>query len=182
MKTKLRFLTAVFSAAALVAATNPALAQDKDKTKGHGNPHQQQQNQQKPDHGPGSAKVKGHKHVSGKNLLGDKIKKNGEHKLQDHDKFSAYADVSNGKVTGVKVKHADRGDVPVTKYKSSKQMAMAVRGDGTYLAQYGQVVTLWIGYAYIDDWGEEIIYWFPVDVVLDGDMGAIDYVDVEYYG
>jgi hypothetical protein len=181
MTSKLRFFTAVLSAAALVAAANPALAQDKDKPKEHGNPRQELQQQK--ERGPGSAKVKGHKHVSGKNLLGDKIKKNGSHKLQDHDKFSATADVSNGKVRGVKVKHAERGDVQVTKYKTTKQMAMDMtRGDGTYLAQYGNVVTLWIGYAYIDDWGYEVIYWFPVDVVLDGDMGAIDYIEVEYYG
>ncbi len=182
MKRKLRSVTALFSAAALVAAANVALAQDKgkDKPKDPGNPQHQQQDKER---GQGKAKVKGQKHQSGKNLLGDKIKKNGSHKLQDHDKFTATADVSNGKVKGIKVKHAERGDVQVTKYKTTKQMAMNTsRNDGTYLAQYGTVVTLWIGYAYIDDWGYEVIYWFPVDVVLDGDLGAIDYIEVEYYG
>ena len=181
MKSKLRFLTAALSTVTLVAAANVALAQDrgKDKPKDPGNPQKQMQDKER---GPGKAKVKGHKHQSGKNLLGDKIKKNGKHKMQDHDKFSAYADVSNGKVKGIEVKHSERGNVPVTKYKTTKQMAMNSRNDGTYLAQYGSVVTLWIGYAYIDDWGYEVIYWFPVDVVLDGDIGAIDYIEVEYYG
>jgi hypothetical protein len=43
------------------------------------------------------------------------------------------------------------------------------------LAQDQYVGTMWIGYAYIDDYGEEIIYWFPYDMILDGDTGAIDY-------
>jgi len=41
-------------------------------------------------------------------------------------------------------------------------------------------VALWIGYGYIDDWGVEIIYWFPVAWILDGDAGAIEYYDDGY--
>jgi hypothetical protein len=37
---------------------------------------------------------------------------------------------------------------------------------------------VWIGYSYIDDYGNEVIYWFPYDMILDGATGAIDYVPV----
>ena len=33
---------------------------------------------------------------------------------------------------------------------------------------------------YIDDDGYEDIYWFPVDVVYDGDAGAVEYDDYYY--
>ncbi|HKQ62845.1 MAG TPA: hypothetical protein VJS92_16250 [Candidatus Polarisedimenticolaceae bacterium] len=159
MMRRLQFLAACLAVVGLVFA-GTASAQGKGK-------------------GPGAAKAKSHKHVSGKNLLGDKIKQNGHHKLEDHGKFSSSVDVSNGKIAGVKVKHADKGDVPVTKYKTTKKMAEGPRS-GAQFASYQQaqyVVTLWIGYAYIDDWGEEVIYWFPVDMIIDGDYGAVEYYE-----
>jgi hypothetical protein len=36
--------------------------------------------------------------------------------------------------------------------------------------------TVWIGYAYVDEYGDEEIYWFPYDLILDGDTGAIEYI------
>ena len=36
----------------------------------------------------------------------------------------------------------------------------------------------WIGYAYIDDWGDEVIYWFAYDMVYDADIGAVEYIPV----
>jgi hypothetical protein len=174
MSKRLRLLYAIVTAAGLILAAGRVWADPKDKPN---NPHGQQDKA----HGQGNAKS--HKHVSGKNLLGDKIKQNGHHKLQDNGKFSAYADVANGKVTGVKVTHADKGDVPVTKYKSTKKMASRELGKAQiYLAQYGyddSTTTVWIGYAYIDDYGDEIIYWFPVEMVADGDAGCVPYDD--YY-
>jgi hypothetical protein len=123
---------------------------------------------------------KAHKHKSGKDLLGDRVKKNGSHKLEDHGKNSATAEVKDGKITGVKVKHADKGDVPVTKYKSNTKMASGPATSRYQLASLGlapaqYVGTMWIGYAYIDDYGDEIIYWFPYDMIYDGDTGAIEY-------
>jgi len=173
MLKKLRILYATATILSLVAAIGRAMAAPKEKDK-PGGPHEPKGQQQE--------KAKKHKDVSGKKLLGDKIKHNGRHKLEDHGKFTASVDVTNGKVGGVKVKHADKGDVAVTKYKSTKQMAAGPSaGGGVFLAQYGStVVTLWIGYAFIDDWGYEVIYWFPVDMVIDADYGAIPYDD--YYG
>jgi hypothetical protein len=34
----------------------------------------------------------------------------------------------------------------------------------------------YIGYSYVDDYGNEEIYWFPVEVIYDGDTGAVEYV------
>ena len=36
--------------------------------------------------------------------------------------------------------------------------------------------TTYIGYSYYDDYGDEYVYWFPYDMILDGDTGAIEYV------
>jgi hypothetical protein len=164
-----RSLAAAITALGLIAASGSVLAAPKDK------PDTEQEKVK------GQGKAKQAKNKSGKALLGDKIKKNGSQKLEDNGKFTASADVESGKVKGVSVKHADKGEVPVTKYKTTKQMASR-SAEGIHLAQYGYdtVVTLWIGFAYIDDWGYEVIYWFPVDLVIDGDYGAVEYYD--YYG
>ena len=94
----------------------------------------------------------------------------GEHKV--------FVQVSNGKVAGVNVKHSKKGDVPVKKYKTKKKM---VQADGILLAsytlvQYQDIGMTYIGYSFIDEYGDEQIYWFPYEMILDGDTGAIDYV------
>jgi hypothetical protein len=170
---RFRFLAATLAMLAMIAMGGSAFA-GPPKDKGSKQDHQ----------GKEQGKAKGRKNVSGVDLLGDKLKHNGVHKLQDHGKFSADVDVSNGKIAGVRVKHAERGDVPVTKYKSTKKMAdRPMRKELHFASQaYAQdYVTMWIGYSYIDDYGEEIIYWFPIDMILDGDAGAIEYYDDEGY-
>ncbi len=117
-------------------------------------------------------------HHNGQQLLGEKIKSNGHHVIHRKGDYTASVEVKDGKVARVHVKHAKKGDVAVTKYKSSKKIA---RADGIQYASL-QVVqaqylgTTYIGYAYIDDFGFEEIYWFPYDMILDGDTGAIEYV------
>jgi hypothetical protein len=141
---------------------------------------------EKPDHADKAGKAdkpmhgKKQEHKSGKSLLGDKIKQNGKHKLETHGKNTASADVKDGKITGVEVQNADTGNVPVKKYKSTQKMAS--NGESRYqLASAGlapaqqYVDTVWIGFAYIDEYGDEIIYWFPYDMVYDPYTGAIDY-------
>jgi hypothetical protein len=162
----------VVAVVGLVAVSSSAFAAPKENKQ---NPHQQGGNKggDKPNHGQ-------QKHVSGKDLLGDKVKTNGKHKLEDHGKFSAFANVSNGKITGVNVRHSEKGDVHVTKYKSNTKMAQrptsGIMLASRFLAQSQYVGTTYIGYAYIDDYGDEVIYWFPYDMILDGDTVAIDYV------
>jgi hypothetical protein len=165
----LRSLAVVVAVLGLVVVSGSTFGAPKENKQ---NPHQQG--------GDKPSKQGQHKHVSGKDLLGDKIKTNGKHKLEDHGKFSAIANVSNGKITGVNVKHAEKGDVPVTKYKTNQKMAQrptsGIMLASRFLAQSQYIGTMWIGYGYIDDYGEEVIYWFPYDMIYDGDTGAIDYI------
>ena len=129
--------------------------------------------------GQDKPKKKEHHH-SGKDKLGDKIKQNGNHVIDKHGDNTVSVDVKDGKVAGMKVKHAKKGDVPVTKYKTSKKMAAAdaihMVAYDTMLAQAQSLGTTYIGYSYIDDWGDEQIYWYPYEMIYDGDTGAIEYV------
>lgn len=171
----LRLLTILFAALGLAAVNGNLLAQPKDKEKGKD---RQEQRDTKGPQGAKEKKAKKHKHENGKNLVGDKIKKNGKQKFHEHGKNSAFVDVKDGKIAGVSVQNADAGNVPVTKYKTNKKMADAssygMVPASMQLAQY--MGTTWIGYAYVDEYGEEVIYWFPYDMIYDGDTGAIDYV------
>ena len=83
------------------------------------------------------------------------------------------------KIKGVNVNHADKGNVPVTKYKTTKNMAALATSEsplGSLVPVQSQDMgTVWIGYGYIDEYGDEYIYWFPYEMIYDGDTGAIDY-------
>jgi hypothetical protein len=117
-------------------------------------------------------------HHDGKKLLGDKVKTNGTHELDKKGDYTTSVDVRDGKIAGVHVKHAKKGDVPVKKYKTNKKMVQADRPHfvNASLAQDQYLGTVWIGYAYVDEYGVETIYWFPYDMILDGDTGAVEYV------
>jgi hypothetical protein len=105
-------------------------------------------------------------HHNGKQMLGQKLKSNGSQPLDKKGKNTITADVKDGKIAGVHVKHATKGDVPVKKYKSKSKTMPAQDSLGI----------VWVGYAYIDEDGYEEIYWFPYELILDGDTGAIEYV------
>ena len=82
--------------------------------------------------------------------------------------------------SGMHVKHDKKGELPVRKYKTKRKLAQA---EGLHYASFVQVQvqdqylgTTYIGYAYYDDFGDEYIYWYPYDMILDGDTGAIEYV------
>lgn len=126
----------------------------------------------------------GKKHHAGQKLLGNKIHQNGKHELHKVGEHTVSANVSKGKITGVTVGHRTKGAVPVRKYKTDKQMAQAnyrymAAGTGMVadatLAQL-QYVTVWVGYAFYDEYGDEYIYRFPVDAIYDGDTGAVWYI------
>jgi hypothetical protein len=118
-------------------------------------------------------------HHDGQQLLGENVKTNGHHAIHKKGLYTASVEVKNGKVAGVHVKHAKKGDVPVKKYKTDKKMAQADRHlqyASFPLAQAQYLGTVYIGFAYVDEYGVEEIYWFPYDMILDGDTGAILYV------
>jgi hypothetical protein len=160
-----RYLVAILTVIGLIAMAGSADAQGKDKGKGKGK----------------------HKHFSGQQLLGDKIKHNGNHVIHKNGKYTTSVAVKDGKVASVHVKHSEKGDVPVKKYKTTKKMAMK-RGEATgfslvsypgVLAQVQDLGTTYIGYSYIDDYGDENIYWFPYEMIYDGDTGAVEYVPLD---
>ena len=127
----------------------------------------------------------GKKPHAGHELLGKKIHQNGKHELHKVGAHTVSAHVSKGKITGVTVEHRTKGAVPVKKYKTDKKVVqtnspyfvMADTGTMTdaTLAQL-QFVTVWVGYAFYDEYGDEYIYWFPVDLIYDRDTGAVLYM------
>ena len=90
--------------------------------------------------------------------------------------------VKGGKITGVTVTHAEKGNVPVKKYKTTKKMVEEQTGGlqrvAFVVAQVEYLGSTWIGYAYYDDYGYETIYWYPYDMIYDGDTGAIEYIPI----
>jgi len=130
--------------------------------------------------GPAAAKSK-HEHHSGKELLGDKVKTKGDHVIEHKGPHTVIAHVAdNGKITGMSVKHDKKGELPVKKYKTTKKMAetggLRFASYSGLLAQAQSMGTVYIGYAYIDDYGDEQIYWWPYEMIFDGDTGAIEYI------
>jgi hypothetical protein len=163
--------TALAAALAVPTLTGTALAQKDKEQKG-----QKEQKEQK-EHGA----KKHHDHHDGKQLVGEKIKHEGRHEIDHKGDYTAAVDVKNGKIAGMHVKHSKKGDVPVKKYKTNKDMAKESGGFKTtaFIQTQAQYLgTTWIGYAYVDDFGNEEIYWFPYDMILDGDTGAVEYIPV----
>jgi len=121
-------------------------------------------------------------HHNGQQMLGERIKTNGNHVIHKNGKHTVSAEVKNGKIAGVTVKNDKNENVPVKKYKTTKKMTElmdAANGSQhvSFLSAQDQYIgTVWIGYAFIDEYGNEEIYWFPYDMILDGITGAVDYV------
>ena len=163
--TPTRMLALSIASTALIATGLPAGAAPKDNGK---EPKEQHE-----------SKAKKHEHKNGKELLGERIKANGKHKLEQHGKHTAYANVQNGKIAGVTVTHSEKGEVPVKKYKTSRKMAGygGMQPVSMQLAQ-ASLGSTWIGYAFVDDYGNEVIYWYEYEMILDGDTGAVEYVPV----
>lgn len=130
---------------------------------------------------PGAAWAKNKpKHHDGAKLAGEKLKKDGKHVLEKKGVHTVSLEVKKGKIAGMHVKHASKGDLPVKKYKSRKKM-VAQSDAGLVKVAYVQVQntylgTTYIGYSYYDDFGDEYVYWYPYDMILDGDTGAVEYV------
>jgi Ni/Co efflux regulator RcnB len=124
--------------------------------------------------------VKAQHHHDAKQLVHDKLKQDGRHDIDRKGKYTASVDVKGGKVAALHVRHSEKGDIAVKKYKTHKKMAEAPRGHLIYasyrFAQLQDMGTEYIGYSYVDDEGNEEIYWFPVEEIYDGDTGAVEYV------
>jgi len=119
--------------------------------------------------GPGNGKGKNHK--NGQALVADKIKQNGNHKLETVGKVDVSADISNGKVVGFHAKHADKGELKVGKVKSMQKFAALEQKTllpGEVRAETASLVTVWYyAYWFTDEFGNDYYYWFPVDYIVD---------------
>jgi hypothetical protein len=117
-------------------------------------------------------------HRDGKRLVEAKLKTDGHHELEKRGHYAASVESKKGKIAAFHVKHDTKGDIAVKKYKSHKKMVQATGAHLTYAAFALQedMGTVEIGYSYIDDDGNEEIYWFPAEEILDPDTGAVDYV------
>jgi hypothetical protein len=124
--------------------------------------------------------VKKHNHHSGHDMVAAKLKTDGTHQLHKNGKHTVSATVKGGKIAAIHVKHETKGDVAVKKYKTHKKMAFIDSPSDTQPADAQpadtDMGTVWIGYAYVDDDGNEEYYWFPYEEILDGDTGAVEYV------
>jgi hypothetical protein len=119
-------------------------------------------------------------HHDAKQLLGDKAKSDGHHVIHTKGKYTTSVETRNGKISALKVKHSEKGDIPVKKYKTEHKMAQAATGHVVYAsfgsAQAEDMGTVYIGYAYTNDEGDQEIYWFPAEMIEDGTTGAVEYV------
>lgn len=161
--------TAAFAGAGMAA---------KPENKGHENAAMKHQEKEQAK-AAGKQHGKGHHH-NGKDLVGAKIKTNGHHVIDTKGDVTTSVDVQDGKIAGLHAKHAKKGDLAVTKYKTTKRMAQVDPLDGgprMMTVQDEYLGTVYIGYSYVNDYGEEDIYWFPYDMILDGDTGAVEYVE-----
>jgi hypothetical protein len=126
------------------------------------------------------APVKAQHHHDARQLVADKLKQDGHHELEHKGKITTSIDVKGGKIAAFHVKHSEKGELAVKKYKTHKKLA---RNDqprlmyaSYHLAQLTDMGTEYIGYSYVDDDGNEEIYWVPVEEVYDGDTGAVEYI------
>lgn len=166
MNPKRRLFTASVGVLGLSALAGGAIAAGKDD-----------------DNAKGGAKGKGKgkaNHKNGKQMLGDKINKNGKHTLETKGPNTVSVDVKDGKIAGMSVKHSKKGELPVTKYKTKTKMASAdvLQFASMQHVQLQELGIVYIGYAYYDEYGYEEIYWYPYSMIYDGDTGAIEYIPV----
>ena len=119
-------------------------------------------------------------HHDGHRLVAAKLKTDGHHDLEKRGHYTSSVESKGGKIAAFHVVHDTKGQSPVKKYKTNKKMVQATGSHLTYasfaLPQDMDMGTVYIGYSYIDDDGNEEIYWFPAEEIVDGDTGAVEYI------
>jgi hypothetical protein len=99
-------------------------------------------------------------HLSGKALLGEKIKQNGKHKIHKAGNVDVYAEVSNGKVVGVSA-----AGMQVKKVKSTQKLAEGAADLILAKMELAQTEVYYYGY-WVYDPVADYYYWFTSDVVV----------------
>ena len=125
--------------------------------------------------------VKKQNHHDGAKLVAPKLKTDGHHNVEKKGHYTASVDSKGGKIAAFHVVHDTKGNIPVKKYKTNRKMVQATGAHLTYASfalPQEDMGTVEIGYAYTDEYGNEEIYWFPAEEILDPDTGAVEYVPV----
>ena len=104
--------------------------------------------------------AKGKHHLNGNTLLGDKVKKNGKHKLHTAGKSEVVAEVSNGKVVGLTAP-----GMSVKKVRSKQKMADGSSNLILARMDIAQTDVYYYGY-WVYDANDDYYYWFTTDVVI----------------
>ena len=116
--------------------------------------------------GNSQSKSKGKKNQkNGKDLVGNKIKQNGNHHIDKADKVDVAVDVRDGKIVALKAKHQQKGDLQVGKVKSTEKFAMLESSTNPQLAQ--AIYVWYYAYWFMDEYGDYWYYWFPVEYIID---------------
>lgn len=117
-------------------------------------------------------------HHDAKQLVRDKS--DGRHDIDHHGKYTASVEMKNGKIHAMHVRHSVKGEIALKKYKTHRKMALNTPGHVVYASlesgMFQDLGTVYIGYSYIDDNGDEEIYWYPAEMIEDPDTGAVEYV------
>jgi hypothetical protein len=128
-----------------------------------------------------AAPAKKQNHHDGRRLVAAKLKTDGHHDIDKKGHYTASIESKGGKIADFHVVHDTKGQIPVKKYKTNKRMVQ-VMGSTLVYASFAlpqdaeDMGTVEIGYSYVDDYGNEEIYWFPAEEILDPDTGAVEYV------
>jgi hypothetical protein len=126
------------------------------------------------------ATPKAEHHHDAKGLVGANIKHDGHHDIDHKGKYTSSVEVSHAKIASFHVKNTDKGNIAVKKYKTNRKLAQSASAHIVYAAlaqdQMQDMGTVYIGYAYTDEYGNEEIYWFPEEMIEDLDTGAVEYV------
>jgi hypothetical protein len=117
-------------------------------------------------------------HHDAKQLIRDKS--DGRHDIDHHGKYTASVEMRNGKIHAMHVRHSEKGEITLKKYKTNRKMVLNAQGHVVNASlesgMFQNLGTVYIGYSYIDDNGDEQIYWYPAEMIEDPYTGAIDYV------
>src|SRR6204780_2200331 len=71
-------------------------------------------------------------HHDAKQLVGEKLKQDGHHDIDHKGKYSTSVEVKGGKIAALHVKHSEKGNIAVKKYKTHRKMAQNVGGHLIY--------------------------------------------------
>ena len=127
----------------------------------------------------GVALAKKKNHQNGHALLGDKIKRNGKHKVHKAGKVDVSVDVRDGKVVNLAASHPQKGNLQVRKVKSRQKLAGSPPDSmtpGLILAQMqiAQYTDYYYGY-WFDDGEDDWYYWYTVEFIV-VDASWVEYI------